>query len=207
MSIPKGKSKRLAKENKIIKAFEKLLKKNGLHALGVNAIIKEAGVGKGLLYDYFGSLQGLANAWVKKSHFVPDVEEIAGGPVTEFLELPYSDQLKKVYINYASYLRNNPLALEIYAEELQLSSKLTKTAEHLRSQIGKTHEQFFTEIIPVQDEDDVALIFILQAASNYLAMRSRTSSNFNGINLDTEEGWQSIMDMIGRVVDKHTENR
>jgi AcrR family transcriptional regulator len=205
--LAKGKSKRLATENKIIKAFEKLLKKHGLGKVGVNAIIKEAGVGKGLLYEYFGGLEGLTDAWVEKSHFIPDLEEISGGPVEEFLEKPMHEQIKDVHVNYATSLKNNPLALEIFADELHQSAKLSSSIEHLRLQIGKTHEQFFTELNPVQDPDDVALIFILQAASNYLALKSRTSPNYNGVMLDTDEGWQSLMDMFGRVVDRHAANK
>lgn len=205
--LAKGKSKRLATENKIINAFEKLLKKHGLGKIGVNAIIKEAGVGKGLLYEYFGGLEGLTDAWVQKSHFIPDLEEIAGGDVDDFLEKPLHEQIKEVHINYASSLKNNPLALEIFADELHQSGKLSASIEHLRLQIGKTHEKFFTELTPVQDPDDMALIFILQAAANYLALKSRTSPNYNGVMLDTEEGWQSLMDMFSRVVDLHALNK
>jgi AcrR family transcriptional regulator len=203
-AVPKGKSKRQATEDRIINAFEGLLKKHGLSQLGVNAVVKEAGVGKGLLYDYFGSLDGLADAWVERSHFIPSLDEIAGGPVDEFVDKPLPEQIKAVHINYATSIKNNPLALEIFADELSQDSKLSASVEHIRLQIGKTHEQFFTELTPVQDPDDIALIFILQAAANYLALKSRTSPNFNGVMLDTEEGWQYLMGMFETVVDRHS---
>ena len=91
---------------------------------------------------------------------------------------------------------------EIFAEELQPSKKISNSVEHIRDQIGITHEQFFTELTPVTDPDYHALIFILQAASNYLALRSRTSPNYNGVNLDSDEGWETLMGMLSTVVEK-----
>ena len=154
----KQERKRKATEQKIIAAVGKILRRDGIQKLGVNAIVKEAGVGKGLIYQYFGGLEGLLDAWVESSHFIPDVEEIAGGAVEEFKGRSMPEQIRDVNINYASYLRRTPLALEIYAEELQQSSAITKSMARVRRQIGTSHEKFFTEITPVSNEDDLALI-------------------------------------------------
>jgi AcrR family transcriptional regulator len=59
-TISKQTLRRESSENKLLNAFEKVICRNGVENIGVNAIIKEAGVGKGLLYEYFGSLDGLA---------------------------------------------------------------------------------------------------------------------------------------------------
>ncbi len=203
----KGNLKRAATEKRIVDAFEKVLKRDGISNVGVNAIIKEAGVGKGLLYEYFGGLDGVADAWVDRSHFIPDPEEIAGKPLDQFLEQSLADQIRDIHINYASMLRKNPLAQEIFAEELQPSNKISKSAEHIRNQIGITHERFFTELTPVADPDYHALIFTLHAASNYLALRSRTSPIFNGIDISKDEGWEMLMGMLSTVVDKFEQGK
>ena len=197
----KGNLKRAATETRIIKAFEKVLKRDGISNVGVNAIIKEAGVGKGLLYEYFGGLDGVADAWVARSHFIPDAEEIAGKPLDEFLEQSLADQIRDIHVNYASMLRSNPLAQEIFAEELQPATKISKSVAHIRDQIGITHENFFTQLTPVADPDYHALIFTLHAASNYLALRSRTSPLFNGVDLSKDEGWETLMGMLSTVVE------
>ena len=41
----------------------------------------------------------------------------------------------------------------------------------------------------------------MSAASQYLAMRSLAQCNFNGITLDSEDGWQAAMGMLTRVFD------
>lgn len=204
--LSRQKQKRLDTEAKLLKAFEKVLKRDGFQNLGVNAIVKEAGLGKGLIYDYFGGLDGLADAWAKKAHFVPEIEEIAGGDVEEFKDKPLAQQISEVHKNYATYLKNNPFAIELYAEELQKKSSFKKGASHLRNQIGTTHEKFFTEITPITSQDDVALIFILQAAANYLALRAKRSPHYNGIMINTEEGWGQMMDMIDVVCENHYSN-
>ncbi|ARN73435.1 TetR/AcrR family transcriptional regulator [Oceanicoccus sagamiensis] len=203
----KGNLKRAATETRIIKAFEKVLKRDGISNVGVNAVIKEAGVGKGLLYEYFGGLDGLADAWVARSHFIPDAEEIAGKPLDQFLEQSLADQIRDVHINYASMLRKNALAQEIFVEELQPTTKMSKTASHIRAQIGITHESFFTKLTPVSDPDYHALIFTLHAASNYLALRSKTSPVFNGVDMSKDEGWEMLMGMLSTVVDKFEQGK
>ena len=55
----KGRLKREATEAQIVDAFHRVVQREGLRNVRVNAVIKEAGVGKGLLYDYFGGLPGL----------------------------------------------------------------------------------------------------------------------------------------------------
>ena len=105
------------------------------------------------------------------------------------------------HVNYATMLRKNPLAQEIFAEELQPSTKISKSVAHIRDQIGITHENFFTKLTPVADPDYHALIFTLHAASNYLALRARTSPVFNGVDLSKDEGWEMLMGMLSTVVD------
>jgi AcrR family transcriptional regulator len=196
----KGTLKRAATEQRILLAFEKVLKRDGIANVGVNAIVKEAGVGKGLIYDYFGGLEGLADSWVQQSHFIPDIEEIIGSPVDEFLQQPTDQQLTDVHINYATMIKDSWLAQQIFADELQPQNKLSKTAEHIRNQIGITHEKIFTETSPLTDEDHMALLFIIHAASNYLGLRATQSPSFNGVDLSTDEGWDTLMGMMSKVI-------
>ena len=56
---------RVASELALIKAFEELLQSKGVDGIGVNAVLNRAGVGKRLLYEYFGDLTSLAKVWAK----------------------------------------------------------------------------------------------------------------------------------------------
>lgn len=213
MAIAKGKTpgkgalKRAATEERILAAFEQVLLRDGVENLGVNSVVKEAGVGKGLLYEYFGGLDGLASVWMERRHFTPSLEEIIGDTLDSYRERNLQDQLKQVHTNYATYLKNNPIALQLLAEEVLKPTQLSESLQQIRRQIGRSHEQLFTEISPVEDPDYHALIFVLQAAGNYLALRAGTSPSFNGLDLASPAGWKTMMGMLERVVDLVAEGK
>ena len=71
----KGRLKREATEAALIDAFGRVVQRSGLRNVGVNEVIKEAGIGKALLYRYFGGLPGLVKAWGEKNQIWPDLSE------------------------------------------------------------------------------------------------------------------------------------
>ena len=75
-------------EDVIIDAFARLLVRDGVAGIGVNALVKEAGVGKKPLYDYFGGLDGVAVEWVRRRGIWPPLEEIVGEPLEDFRQAP-----------------------------------------------------------------------------------------------------------------------
>ena len=68
--------RREATEEAILDAFERVLLRDGARDLTLNAVMKEAGVAKPLLYKYFGDLTGLARAWGKKRKFWPEQSDL-----------------------------------------------------------------------------------------------------------------------------------
>ena len=191
--------KRQRTEAQIIKAFEKVLRKKGAQGMGVNAVVEEAGVGKGLLYDYFGGLEGLAEAWVEKADFVPDMEAIAGEPLETFNEKSAAMRIGEVNANYADMIKRDKLAGQLMAEELLDKTAMSKPLQTIRRHIGETHEAFFTRDEVFMEADHTALIFVLQAAANYLALRAQHAPVYNGIDISSAEGWDMMLEMIRRV--------
>ncbi|MCB1687991.1 MAG: TetR/AcrR family transcriptional regulator [Halioglobus sp.] len=191
--------KRRATQNRIMDAFERVLVRDGVDGLGINAIVSEAEVGKGLIYHYFGGLDGLASQWMKRAELAPSEEEIAGMDLEEFRQLPARERLAKIHSNYATMLRNRPAACEILAQDLKTGASLPALLEDVRMQIGRSHEALVTSDPAFASKENVALIFVLQAAANYLALRAHASPNYNGVALDTEEGWQTVMSMVESV--------
>ena len=63
------KKDRAATEEKIYNAFLAILKEKGPQGVGINAIAKEAGVSKELIYRYFGGLKGLLLQYAQKGDF------------------------------------------------------------------------------------------------------------------------------------------
>ena len=69
---------REATEARILNAVGEVLARDGFGAIGVNAIAKQAGVDKVLIYRYFGGLPELLAEWGRSGRFWPRVDELLG---------------------------------------------------------------------------------------------------------------------------------
>jgi len=198
---PRWQRDRAGKERDLIRAFDRLLQKQGAHRLGVNAIVKEAGVGKNLLYSYFGGLEGLAAAWAREADFLPRDPEIMGTDEQVYATLSTAEQLTSNYRNFSAALRRRPHTLEVLAGELLQQTEVTQALDQVREEYGKGLRRFFTRPDEYDQVNTTALQLILYAAVIYLAQRSRTSPRYFGLQLDKPEGWRQIDDAIGIIVD------
>ena len=196
---PEKGAKSRATQQRIIDAFERVLLRDGVAGVGINAIVAEAGVGKGLIYHHFDGLEGLAEAWMERADLKPSPEDIAGCELEAFQELPANERLARICANYATMLRNRPAACHVLSDDLRPGPALPQLLESVRKHLGESHETLVTQDPEFHNDDAMAKAFILQAAANYLALRANSSPNFNGVPLETEEGWQMILDMIERV--------
>ena len=63
---------------RILQAVGRLLAESGFRELGVNAIAREAGVDKVLIYRYFGGMPELLRTFAEEGDFWPQLSELAG---------------------------------------------------------------------------------------------------------------------------------
>ena len=84
---------------RLIQAVGTLLAREGFRALGVNAVAREAGVDKALIYRYFGGLKGLIAAFGGHESFWPSVKELAGGDLEAFIRLPIAERAAQMAVN------------------------------------------------------------------------------------------------------------
>jgi len=81
------------KKAKLIGAVGDILKEDGCHSLGLNKIILRAGVSKPMVYEYFGSLNGLLKAYiVQKDSWLAYFESL------QLPEYPTTEELKGCFI-------------------------------------------------------------------------------------------------------------
>ncbi|MEA3486896.1 MAG: helix-turn-helix domain-containing protein [Thermodesulfobacteriota bacterium] len=194
---------REATRARLIEAVGTLLARKGFTAVGVNALAKEAGVDKVLIYRYFGGLQELIAAFGRESNFWPSVEELAGGDIETFIPLPLAESAARLAVNYLNAIRKRPLTQEILAWEMVDHNELTADLETMRE---ITNRKMLEMLRPLDDKElDVeAFSAIIGATVNYLVTRSRKIRVFSGIDLGTEEGWRrmerTLIIMISRVL-------
>jgi AcrR family transcriptional regulator len=221
--VGKGRLKRQAKEAEIIAAFDRVVRRDGLRNVGVNVLVKEAGVGKGLIYEYFGGLSGVVKAWGERNKLWPSTAELMGltddayahlhaqgqlhvhldhdCPCESFSGLNPRDRIRTVVRNHMQGLRNNPVSSEVLADELMAPTEITEALQGARRRLGEEHAAIHAHNDSMRDYDHRSLVMILLAASNYFAMRSVRSPRFMGEAIDTPEGWEALLSRFDRVID------
>ncbi len=190
-------SSRETTETALLDALETVLLRDGLRNLTVNAVVDAAGVGKPLLYRYFGDLPGLVRAWSQRRGFWAELrEEAAPRDDGGHSDRQFRDRITEELIGAAEYLHAHPVNLEFLAEELTARSNVSEAFAEARD----THRRPFMRAM-LKDErylrrDNHRVIVVLYAALVYLAMRSRRSPHFMGLRLDTAEGWRDALAMV-----------
>ncbi len=221
--VGKGRLKRQAKEVAIVTAFDRLVRRDGLRNVGVNALVKEAGVGKGLIYEYFGGLSGVVKVWGERNKLWPSTAELMGMtddtyahlheqgklhvhlehdcPCEKFMGKNARERMRTVVRNHMQGLRNNPVSSEVLADELMAPTEITEALQSARRRLGEEHAAIHAHNDSIRDYDNRSLLMILLAASNYFAMRSVRAPRFMGEAIDSPEGWDALLKRFDRVVD------
>ena len=183
----------------LIDAVGKLLAEKGFTHLGVNAVARQAGVDKVLIYRYFGGLPGLIKAFGQEGDFWPSIEELAGGDIESFRRLPLEKKLVALGHNFLSGIRERPLTQEVMAWEMVERNEFTEELEIIR----ETRMLRFAELF-LQTEgakaDLMAVTAIVGSGISYLVCRARRVRWYNGIDLESNEGWRRIETAIGQIV-------
>ena len=185
-----------ATEQRLIAAVGLLLSKEGFESLGVNSVAREADVDKVLIYRYFDGMAGLLGAFGRSEAFWPSVEEVIGVGSADLRELPLADRWAAGLSRYARALRHRTVTREILAWEQVEKNELTEILREIR-------EEWFIGLLdalpedPTQtDADLVSSVLFIVAGIHYLIARSRRHSDFSGMVIDTDEGWDRIDGII-----------
>jgi len=187
----------------LIEAVGRVLARDGFERCGVNAVAREAGLDKVLIYRYFAGMPGLLTAYGESNTFWPTVDEILGEN-RHALTLPMGERLEMILSTLLDALRNRPETLAIMAWELVQRNPLT-------DRLAKVREKWGRELIAISafdadaqgqlGEDGIALTNLVFAGIEYLLLRARTVTEFGGLPLNSDEGWQRIrraLHLMGR---------
>lgn len=172
----------------ILESVGRLLVREGFGALGVNAVAREAGVDKVLIYRYFGGLETLLETWANDPDFWPTVEETLGAaPEKEPARLA-SGMLKR----HLQALQKRPHTLEILAWEATSQHPLCSVLARIRERRAEELMAAIPKGVFPEDIDMAALSAILGAGLQHLLLRARTVEVFSGVAIRSQEGWQRL---------------
>jgi AcrR family transcriptional regulator len=169
----------------ILDAARRILARDGFAALGVNALAAEAGVGKPLIYRYFGNMEGIAAALVSGMTAGVPAPASAVSPVTSSADpedalnalIGYgrglaADRTRRDLLAWSLAARAGP-ALDGAGQEAPAAPAGFASGSGSGSAPGSA-----------ADVDHVAIMAILQAASTFLLVWGDRHAAWAGLPLN-----------------------
>jgi len=190
---------RAATEERILAAVGQVLARDGFAAVGVNAIAREAGVDKVLIYRYFGGLPELLQAWGRSGRFWPRVADLLGDDPQALLARPLAERYARFFAHFVDELRARRLTVEILAAELSHRNELTAILEAEREAWGDEATRVLggPEFAARPFLNGVTLLLV--AGVQYLVLRSRRIRVFGGVDLQSDAGWAALKASIAEL--------
>jgi AcrR family transcriptional regulator len=176
----------------VLTAVGQVLARDGFAAVGINAIAREAGVDKVLIYRYFGGLDALLRAWGASGRFWPSVAELLGDVPEAVLSLPLADRYAVFFDRFVDALRARPLTIEIMAAEIHERNELTAILEAEREQWGAQAEAVFGGEELERRPHLRGITLLLVAGVQYLVIRARKIRLFGGLDLRSDGDWEKL---------------
>lgn len=183
------KKDRAATEDKIYNAFLAILKEKGPQGIGINAIAKEAGVSKGLIYRYFGGMKGLLLQFAQKGDFFKSL-------LTIDENIDSIENLKNFTQKGTKEIRENILAQEILRWQLLENNENTKELfKFVNTRLGKTFKT---------NEKETSLNHAFQLMLGgyvYFTLLSKFNKTFITTDLTSEKTWENFDDAIEKTLE------
>ena len=194
-----------ATKARLIRAVEELIALDGFGVVGINAVARRAGADKVLIYRYFGGLAALLAAYAEEGDFWWRVDDLLAEPLPGRADeegLPAC--LATVFARHAAFLRDHPVTLEVIAWEMSERNELTQGLESVRESRSQAMMCRLAARFAIEEGAflrEVGPMFaLLGAAANYLAARGRRLGTFNGIDLQSDEGWETLQKSAARMI-------
>ncbi len=189
-------------KQRILDAIGVLLSKSGCQDIGINAIAREAGVSKVLIYRYFGGLSELLHEFAQKSDFWPTTEEQLGRRLPETKDMSLAEIGTRYLTAHLKDFRKRPATQEIMRWELVQENTLTKELYSVRESrgmelIGYLFDRFQKE---APGMDVPAIMGLMHAGISYLVLSSKNANQYAGIDLHSDQGWERLERAIEEMV-------
>lgn len=183
-------------EKKLLEAVGEIIIKYGFDKVGVNAIASKAGVSKVLIYRYFGSIDNIIVEYLSQNDFW----------LSFSVDFPKDKNLKgfikKMFRDQIIQLRSSKLEQELYRWELTNHNGVIEKLRLKREAKGITLITIISQLAKHPQEEVAAIATLLSAAISYLVLLSDNCSMYNGIDLQSDKGWDQLAFGIDLLVDK-----
>jgi AcrR family transcriptional regulator len=193
---------RAATEARILAAVGQVLARDGCAGIGVNAVAKQAGVDKVLIYRYFGGLPELLRAFAASGGFWPTLAELLGPDPAAFLSLPAAERYAGFFDHFVEALRARPLTVEILAGEVAERNELTAILEAEREAWGLEAARVLGGEELAREPWAGTLMNVLVAGVQHLLVRARQIRIWSGMDLHSDAAWLQIRGAVREMAAK-----
>ncbi len=191
---------RLQTEQRIIEAVGAILLEQGYSAVGINAIARQAGCDKVLIYRYFGGLDELLLAFAETTILWWEVDEIIFETAAECADIALPDFLQALLNRYVTALESRPLTLEIMAWEMSAQNNLTNTLARTRGERGMELVKRIRAFYQQPNIDIGGILGVFGASINYLIIRTRKQPQQY-----KKEEWWRLQQTIGKLLQAYAD--
>ncbi len=207
MKSPRQERPRSRDKERTKKAFLdatiELIREVGFEGLGVNAIAERAGASKVLIYRYFGGLDGLFREVAEALD--PAHSGEADRAMTMYEEgKGLAELMRMALLQMHRDLKVDDLAKQLMVWELSHQNTLTRVFAEARERAGLQMTKRFWEVAAGERRlpgfDPYALFAVLAAGVSYLTLRSDSVAEYNGVNIQSPEGWNRMADAVSTLM-------
>lgn len=182
-------------EKKLIDAIGELIEDKGFEKVGVNAVSEKAGVSKMLIYRYFGSLDKLIYEYVKRNDFWINVP-------MEFPDLPeLKDYFKSMFRENIVQFRENIALKRLRRWELSSNHPIVVELRAQREANGVRIIEHISRVTGQPVDEVAAIASHINATITYLSLLEENCRMYNGIDIQSDEGWEQIARGIDILID------
>lgn len=180
---------------RILEAVGSIIENQGFEKVGINAIAAEAGVSKMLIYRYFGGLEELVTQYLLQKDYWAntDIDDINREAVGE--------SIKSMFCRQIEQLRNDVTLRRLCRWELYSNNVNIQQLRDKREENGCNIIRMVSALTGCSDTKVAALASILSASISYLALMEDQCQTYNGICLQTDEGWDQLVQGIEMIID------
>lgn len=182
-------------EEKILEAVGSIIENQGFEKVGINAIAMEAGVSKMLIYRYFGGVEELIAQYLIQKDYWANTDAAIINPEA------VGDSIKSMFRRQVEQLRNDITLRRLYRWELSTNNQNIRQLRNRREENGCRLIKMVSALTGCPDAQVAALASILSASISYLVLLEDQCQSYNGICLQTDEGWNQLMQGIEMIID------
>ncbi|MBD3275775.1 MAG: TetR family transcriptional regulator [Candidatus Marinimicrobia bacterium] len=188
-------------KQKLVDAVGEIMLKGGYQDVGVNAVAKEAGVDKVLIYRYFDGLDGLLAEFADQQDYFSRLGEFVQMPESVETKSDAVELSKQVFIGQLRHARENTMLQQILLWELNETNPATQALAEKREAQGVSMLNELGKIVDFEKADFPAIGNLILGGIYYLVLRSRNVKEYSGINLQSDEGWERMEHAIEQIMD------